>query len=583
MPGKAVGARYDVLDLRYADGKPAVLRHTDGSGFAYYSSGKKAVCISASGVDGSGRSRRFSAVVHNDTGRNPIVGVFDEWGIGSAEGMLGQGDTQAPKLLISEKAITVVDGHGKVTEVPSSKGTGATDLVLRINQHLTLRHRGRTFLDFNCENVNHTFVIGEMHGEEVEGMALATEKTLLSDESTQQLQQATLKLEGVCELAKTLQVSTSQRDSKPTFAVDTSSIKDVMENLSTLKTSLSHPNLAPADLQWNTEIRLKKLLAKAHPQCPGLRVGSTSAWKISSVSGKCTEERLANAKPTVNAPKSIAQVSQLKLPELIAENTASTLLVVVCLAAYAKEQSNYARLLAEKAHAALWQKFCSKGGPLPVKLVAIELSEAGGFTDQYDVKEVPYCLMFMGGKQVYSKRLHGTRMAPRAAAAAKPRVLLVEPNPANQLKLERNLRRNGYGSDLAMDGPQASRLAQRPEGYGILLASSLLPAEQLRSLAYAVRSRQREAVILAFDSTLLSQVEAEERKPVFQECSYVFPYGPSYTGLAAILARFDVTHVDKGLACVPCTSHKQDFLDDVLGVLERGGGAVTVGDTGSGA
>ena len=35
--------------------------------------------------------------------------------------------------------------------------------------------------------------------------------------------------------------------------------------------------------------------------------------------------------------------------------------------------------------------------------------------------------------------------------------------------------------------------------------------------------------------------------------------GPvSRQGLAAILARFDVTHVDKGLACVPCTSHKQD-------------------------
>ena len=68
-------------------------------------------------------------------------------------------------------------------------------------------------------------------------------------------------------------------------------------------------------------------------------------------------------------------------------------------------------------------------------------------------------------------------------------------------------------------------------------------------------------------------------------CNYVFPYNPSYTvllagfcwqlarwhavhliqlifvfgqGLAAILARFDVTHVDKGLACVPFTSHKKE-------------------------
>ncbi|CAE7495782.1 unnamed protein product [Symbiodinium sp. CCMP2592] len=377
-------------------------------------------------------------------------------------------------------------------------------------------------------------------------------------------------------------VSPSQRAPKPTFSVDTTSMQDVLENLSTLKTSLSHPNLASPDLKWDTEMRLKQLLVKAHPQCPGLRsAGSAGNWKISRVSGKCTEERLANAKPTVNAPKSIAQVSQLKLPDLISENaTNGMLLVVICLAAYAKEQSNYARLLVEKAHAALWQKFCSTGSSaLPVKLVAVELTEAGSFGDQYGVKEVPYCLMYMGGKQVYGKRLHGTRMAPRAAAAAKPKVLLVEPNPGNQLKLERNLRRNGYGSDLAMDGMQASRLAQRPEGYGILLISSLTPADQLRSVSHAIRSRQRAAVILAFDSTLLSEEEAEERKQFLQECSYVFPYGPSYTGLAAVLARFDVTHAEKGLACVPCTTHKQDFLDDVLGMLEKGGGGRAVGDT----
>eukprot|EP00434_Breviolum_minutum_P035863 symbB.v1.2.031761.t1/scaffold3722.1/size85039/5 len=70
-----------------------------------------------------------------------------------------------PKLLISEKAITVVDG-GKATEVPrSSQKSDSTDLILRINEFLTLRHRGRTTLDFQCESINHTFNIGEMHGQ----------------------------------------------------------------------------------------------------------------------------------------------------------------------------------------------------------------------------------------------------------------------------------------------------------------------------------------------------------------------------------------------------------------------------------
>ena len=54
-----------------------------------------------------------------------------------------------------------------------------------------------------------------------------------------------------------------------------------------------------------------------------------------------------------------------------------------------------------------------------------------------EVYEVPYCMMFLGGQRVYGKRIHGIRMAPRDAAAAKPKVLLVEENPAIQLKLER--------------------------------------------------------------------------------------------------------------------------------------------------
>jgi len=553
------GTRYDVLDLRYSDGKPAILRHTDGSGFAYYPSGRKAVCISACGLDGVGRARRFSAIIHNDNARNQVVAVFDEWGLGYADGMPSQGSQ--PKLLISEKAITVVDG-GKATEVPrSSQKSDSTDLILRINEFLTLRHRGRTTLDFQCESINHTFNIGEMHGDEVSGMSLASAKHTLSAQSAQQLQEATQKLETVCGLERTLK----EVGSLPTLKLNASAA------------GLSHP--LDLDLHWDTESRLKKLLAKAHPQCPGLRAG----WKISRFSGKCTEERLANAKPTVNAPKSISQVSQLKLPDLIAENASSnTLLVVVCLAAYAKEQSNYARLLAEKAHAALWHRFCSKpgSGPLPAKLVAVELSEAGGFSDQYGVKEVPFCMMFLSGQQVYAKRIHGIRMAPRDAAGAKPKVLLVEENPAIQLKLERNLRRNGYGSDLAMDGSQAVRFASQPEGYGVLLISALLPVGTLQSVVQAVKRQQSAAVVLGFDGTLLLGEDLEMRKQFLEECNYVFPYNPSYTGLAAILARFDVTAVDKGLACVPCTSHKKDFLDDVLGVLEKGG-AATVRDKSS--
>ncbi|CAE8585890.1 unnamed protein product [Polarella glacialis] len=588
------GGRYDVLDLRFAEGKTAVLRHVDGSGFAYYPSGRKAICISANGTDGQGRARRFGAIVHDDTLRNGVIGVFDEWGHGYADGMLCQGDSFPPKVLITEKAITVIDGSGKATEVPRGshspqratgsvsglathgKGAGSTDIAIRLNTAVTLRyHLGRSTVEFHCEGVSQSFVVGEMHGDEVQGMTLNSGPKALTDESVRQLGEATQKLDGVREKVSALKVDSSQRDTKPTFSVDTTSLKDVLENLTTLARSLAHPNLAPPEMQWSTETRLKKLLAAAHPQCPGQ---DRQKWTIARVSGKCTAELLANTKPTVHTPKSIDQISQLKLPELIAENASkNTLLVVICLAAYAQDQSNYARLLAEKAHAELWQRFCPKpdSGPPPVKLVAIELTEIGGFAEQYGIKEAPYCLMFLGGTQVYSKRLRGIRGAPRDAHSARPKVLLVEPNPAQQLKLERNLRRNGYDSDLALDVAQAVRLSSRQQAYGVLLVSSLLGADQLRATVAGVRRTQPGAVILAFDAGVTGgEEDPEERRRFLDECSYVFPFLPSYTGLAAVLSRFEVTSISKGLAAVPASSHKQDFLDDVLAILDKGGRAM---------
>jgi len=447
-----------------------------------------------------------------------------------------------------------------------------------------LIHRlGRTSLDFSSGGVNHTFLIGELQGEEVPGMAMRSAPRCLAEDTMLQLGETTQKLTGVRDQIATLKVDPSQRDTKPTFSVNTANLKDVLDNLTTLTQSLAHPNLASPNLEWNTEMRLKKLLVDAHPQCPGQQ--DKRNWKISNVSGKCTEERLANTKPTVTCPKSLTLISQLKLPELIDEHASKgTLLVVICLAAYAKEQSNYAKLLAEKANAELWKRFRENdSGPPPVRLVCIELTEAGGFADQYGIKEVPYCLMFHGGHLAHSKKLNGMRLAyGDGGIAVRPRVLLVEPNPSQQLKLERNLRRNGYSSDLALDAPSALRLASRGnQAYGILLVSSLLHGEQLRSAAAAVRRGESGALVLAFNACAdMSDEDAEARKRFLDECNYVFPYVPSYTGIAAVLARFEVnSRISK--PPTGATSHKQNFLDDVLGVLGRGrpggGGGATVG------
>jgi len=583
--------RYDVLELKYADGAPAVLRHVDGSGFAYYPSGRKAVCVSSHGTSGTGKARRFSAVIHADKPRSPVVGCFDEWGRGYADGELNIGDRQAPKVQITDRALMVIDGSGKLSEVPCSPqaaGTGggasgggsgrdSAQVNLRLNGMLTLQHRlGRTTLEFQAAGVSHAFALGELQGDEVHGMQRA-EPRGLTDETMRQLGEATQKLDSIRSQLSTLKVDPSQRNTKPSFKVDTACLKDVLDKLPTLNQSLAHPDLAPHDLTWKTEGKLRKLIAAAHPQCPG--VACRKSWSIAKVGGKCTEERLMNAKPTATTPKSIALVSQLRLPEMVDEHAAKkALLVVICLANYALEQSNYAKLVAEKAHAELWARFCDgpDGGPPPVRLVAVELTESTGFAEAYGIKEVPYCLMFHGGNLVYSKRLCGMRLPQNFR---KPRVLLVEPDPALQLKLERNLRRNGYSSDLAMDGPQALRLASQQQAYGVLLVSSLLRADQLRAAASAARRSERDAIVLTFNVGLPSDEDPEARKRFVDECTFAFQYVPSWTALAAVLARFDTSTCgtrSSGAAGFrgPAgqASQKQDFLDDVLGILDKGGG-----------
>jgi hypothetical protein len=582
-------ARYDVVDLKYSDGSPAVLRHVDGSGFAYYQSGRKAICISAHGGDAKGRPRRFSAVLHRDANRSPVAGVFDEWGRGYADGLPSGSENQPPKVLITEKGVTIIDGTGKATEVPHGVGTaapagGSPDIVLRVSEAVTLSHRkGRTALDFRCGGIDHTFCLGERQGEEVPGMpprGADSARPNFAEETMRQLAEFTETLDKVREKVSSLRVDPSQKDTKlastlNTASLATASFKDVLDNLSTFSQSLAHPNLAPPNLEWSTEGRLRKLLAASHPQLPGQR--DAKNWSISRVSGKCTEERLANTKPTVTTPKTLTLISQLKVSELVEECASKgTLLVVICLAAYAQEQSNYAKKIAEGAHAEFWRSLAPGEVP-PVRLVAVELTEVGTLSTQYGpIKEVPYCLMFQGGHLVHSKRLRGMRLEMGAREiscqgvhASWPRVLLLEENPGAQLKLERSLRRIGYSSDLALDGAQALQLTSRQlAAYGVLLASAQLRTEQLRATAAAVRRLEPRALILAFNASLPAKEPGEEpeaRKQFLErDCTFLFPHIPSYTSLAAVLARFEVS------SKLP-RSDKQDFLDEVQAVMRSHG------------
>lgn len=628
-PASPSYANYGVLDLRYSDGSPAVLRHVDGTGFAYYQSGRKAICLSAQGIDANAKARRFGAVLHDDAPRSPVIGVFDEWGRGYADGMLNPGDQQQPKVMVAERIMTKIDGNGKATEFPtrpkgssSSPTHSGSDLAMRLNTNVTLNHKGgRTSLDFSSEGISYNFILGELFGDEVPGMPKAQSATL-RDHAARKLEEANSRLNPVCDLYSNLKVDPSQRDTKPSMRIDasTATLKDLTASLNTLRTSLTHPNLAkiehskpewkwnndPDHAEWSTELGLKRELAKQHPQC----VGQTKKnWSIARMGGKCTEERLANAKPTVTSPKTVQMISQLRLTEL-AERCAGkgTLLVVICLATYSKEQSAYAMLTAEKAQVELAQRM---GGDImdSVRFVAIELSEAAGFAEQYSIRETPpYYMMFRGGAPVQqhsedgqptvAKRLPGVRIRLSHEGLSRPQVLLVEPNPGHQCKLERALRRSGYQSDLGLDGSHGLRLASRQQVYGVLIISAQpaqsLRADAARSIITAVRRNEPNALIVAYnaaspseevvrmrregrneDAAALEGEENEARKRLLEECTHAFPSVPSYTGLQTVLARCEIGHPTFGKGCI----HKKDFCDEIQGVLEHGRGQSTIWGT----
>jgi len=436
---------------------------------------------------------------------------------------------------------------------------------------------GRTMLDFQSQGVNHTFILGELQGEEASGMPSPT-TPCLAEETLRQLNEATSTLSGVRDKVTSLKTVTGFAGSRK-HAMDTGTLKigddlqSLLEGLSAFQKSFEKPGLAPVDMKWGTEGKLKRLLAAHHPPCKGQ---DRRNWTIARCSGKCTNERLANTKSTVAAPKTVPLISQLKLPEVIEECSGSgTLLVVVCLATYALEQSTYARTLAEKVYAQVQQRFAQgadgAGGPAPAKFVSVELSEIGGFAKDYGIKEVPHCLMFSGRNVVYSQHMGRKRLMTKEAGQSKPCVLLVEPDPANQLKLEQRLRRAGATSDLAMTGTEATRLlTTRSVVYDALLISGRIRVDQQRTVASAMRRQEPGAKIMLFDASVEAQQDEdpEARKRFHQECSQIWAYAPGCTALAAVLSRSDV---DDKRRLAGAGVDKRDFLSEVLGVLQRGG------------
>jgi hypothetical protein len=169
----------------------------------------------------------------------------------------------------------------------------------------------------------------------------------------------------------------------------------------------------------------------------------------------------------------------------------SQLLVVIVLAVYTS-QSLFAMSQAQMALTELHKKH---GVNSPFRFVAVELSESrelasqlrnvAGSNAKLSLPPPPCCLMYHRGAEVYREKLAGSCERLRYPSLARPRVLLVEPTPSNQLVSENALRRCGLSWDLALSASHALQMARQE--YGAVLASSELGAS-LKTVFDAHRS-----------------------------------------------------------------------------------------------
>lgn len=563
--GDSIAGPYEVVDLRYGSGQPAVQRHTDGSGFAYYPSGRRAVCVTSSGRDMKGMARRFSVAIYEDDERGSMVGSFDEWGRGeaplpkSAEG--GGLKKAAPRWLIMEESMVSTDGKGVDTMIQVQHGKVAgPETSLKLNNQLTLRRGGGKglFLDFMADRVSHSFAIGALNGElppDLTATLPRGERLGASLGSTmQQLKELTSNISDPNN--GTLKVDPFLNRTKHSRSADPPTLESVLATLNSLKES---PFLNA------TEPVLKKKLGTKHPLMQ--RAKTICKW-----SGKYTDEGAAQLPPCVKTPQTLKEVSQAHVLELVDQLSGrGTLLVVVCLASYA-DQSAFARRLAEACCAEFAEKHAKSAGGLgdpaaaPVQFVAVEMSECRALANKYEIKEVPYCLMFQGGAKVYGQKMGGMKEALRYPDIARPRVLLLEPQCKNQLRSERAVKRNGLSWDLAISPSDAQRMAAG-ESYGLLIASTEVSLEEIRNVFAAVRRNRDDAIMfLVHDPTTTPPAEGDDfaKKAVKDDTAHLFSRPLGKMALESALAKygsFKPRYMSAGTT-------KEDFVKEIERTLE---------------
>ena len=153
-----LGPFFQLTNITYCDGSPAVQRQEDGTGFGFYPGGRKAICVNA-----HNKSRRFSCVIFSDDARAPALGCLNEWGMGMVEAAAGpSGGKGASYYAVDEHTVKIVK-DGKIVTFDRKNKNQAGAAALTVAKGVTLRYdfgRQLTVVEFRSEGRSHDFEVG---------------------------------------------------------------------------------------------------------------------------------------------------------------------------------------------------------------------------------------------------------------------------------------------------------------------------------------------------------------------------------------------------------------------------------------
>ncbi|CAD7930112.1 unnamed protein product [Amoebophrya sp. A25] len=611
----------------------------DGSGFAYYPSGRRALCVAQ-----SQKSRRFNCMFFEDGPSSRWLGSINEWGIGKVESAPKtlSGEEAALKIFLTTRDYVQVSSSGgsssssssnrssfagpnaptdqvdgmnmNLSSSPSAKLTGkstggavervwwskATDdhsfekiympvvasrtgppvvsirvCYNRFAKHLapenSMRGPGRTgilgnqpqtngiiLVDFRCEKVKHTFVVGivppALFDKSHPGLALLQIRTMARSDPAQHAEDVKLEsapiLERTAKALESVQASIEERFPSPDksrrsisnvreFAKDATTgktlfgtIKDKF-NVSGAGPSASNSStidnltqkLTKGRIDYNVELELAQKVAKMNPTISRLAgtltnevTGESSKIGIKYLSGRL----MLGGESKLKASKGIDEgVNRWFFPKTVrilthdefetAVMTSKARMFVVCFHAPWDPQTKHAEKLMQVSHA------CARKFEKNMDFAMVDMAERGALISdkkfvnelahKYSVTSTPWLLIFSRGALMLSKKMTGFVERLRFETFAKPRALIVEltgtvvgergfpDGPENQRKSKNALVRAQVDADLALSGKDAMLMAGRMvPPYGMVFATSEIPYADLEGIRSMVRRRNSSAL-----------------------------------------------------------------------------------------